>query len=350
MAFPRIKWFFVYKQSNNNEVTHNIIQIGYFNIVESWNTPNAMTVALNSWLHLLTKTQSTTLHWFRNKLLLNRFIMLDKVKNVIVVLSGKGGVGKSTVSTQLSLALRKNGFKVSQTISPQKHYRGILNGTHMNNLLGWSARYRSVWTECAISIGSGRTGYLPVRRWMGSCLYRWIPNLGGDVHWIFIEEPWGSGHLAWSQKDHDDPAVPHRRQVGWAGLPNYRYATRHFGWAHHRNGVPEGGWLPRSHNCDHTAGGGPGRCTQGDHLLQEDRHQYPGHRREYEWVSYLSLLSRKTDNKIGFILICPQKIGTPMQCNENDIHPWLKRVLQASDKHFYCIWCWLIENANIHRY
>lgn len=39
--------------------------------------------------------------------------MLDKVKHVILVLSGKGGVGKSTVSTQLALALRESGHKVS---------------------------------------------------------------------------------------------------------------------------------------------------------------------------------------------------------------------------------------------
>ncbi|KAL0273090.1 UNVERIFIED_CONTAM: hypothetical protein PYX00_005847 [Menopon gallinae] len=38
--------------------------------------------------------------------------MLDRVKNVIIVLSGKGGVGKSTVSTQIALALRKRGFDV----------------------------------------------------------------------------------------------------------------------------------------------------------------------------------------------------------------------------------------------
>ncbi|SPP76830.1 cytosolic Fe-S cluster assembly factor NUBP2 homolog [Drosophila guanche] len=38
--------------------------------------------------------------------------MLDKVKNVIIVLSGKGGVGKSTVSTQLALAMRHAGHKV----------------------------------------------------------------------------------------------------------------------------------------------------------------------------------------------------------------------------------------------
>lgn len=38
--------------------------------------------------------------------------MLEGVKHIILVLSGKGGVGKSTVSTQLSLALRERGFKV----------------------------------------------------------------------------------------------------------------------------------------------------------------------------------------------------------------------------------------------
>lgn len=38
--------------------------------------------------------------------------MLDNVKHIILVLSGKGGVGKSTVSTQLALTLKEAGFKV----------------------------------------------------------------------------------------------------------------------------------------------------------------------------------------------------------------------------------------------
>jgi Mrp family chromosome partitioning ATPase len=38
--------------------------------------------------------------------------MLDQVKHIILVLSGKGGVGKSTVSTQLALTLKESGFKV----------------------------------------------------------------------------------------------------------------------------------------------------------------------------------------------------------------------------------------------
>lgn len=41
--------------------------------------------------------------------------MLDQVKHVILVLSGKGGVGKSTVSTQLALTLKESGYKVSET-------------------------------------------------------------------------------------------------------------------------------------------------------------------------------------------------------------------------------------------
>lgn len=38
--------------------------------------------------------------------------MLDNVKHIILVMSGKGGVGKSTVSTQLALAFHEAGHKV----------------------------------------------------------------------------------------------------------------------------------------------------------------------------------------------------------------------------------------------
>lgn len=43
--------------------------------------------------------------------------MLDGVKHILLVLSGKGGVGKSTVSTQLALALNVSGFKVTKIIN-----------------------------------------------------------------------------------------------------------------------------------------------------------------------------------------------------------------------------------------
>lgn len=38
--------------------------------------------------------------------------MLTDVKHVILVMSGKGGVGKSTVSTQLALGLVAKGYRV----------------------------------------------------------------------------------------------------------------------------------------------------------------------------------------------------------------------------------------------
>lgn len=53
---------------------------------------------------------------------------MDKVKHVILVLSGKGGVGKSTVSTQLALTLKEFGFKVFSSFS----FSGI---SHRNKFL-----------------------------------------------------------------------------------------------------------------------------------------------------------------------------------------------------------------------
>lgn len=40
-------------------------------------------------------------------------IQMPDVKNIIIVASGKGGVGKSTVSANLSIALARQGFKVA---------------------------------------------------------------------------------------------------------------------------------------------------------------------------------------------------------------------------------------------
>ncbi len=41
---------------------------------------------------------------------------LDQVKHVVLVLSGKGGVGKSTITTELALALIHAGNKVNTTV------------------------------------------------------------------------------------------------------------------------------------------------------------------------------------------------------------------------------------------
>ena len=45
--------------------------------------------------------------------LLNPKIKLDNVKHVVIVASGKGGVGKSTVSVNLAISLARQGLKVA---------------------------------------------------------------------------------------------------------------------------------------------------------------------------------------------------------------------------------------------
>ena len=40
-------------------------------------------------------------------------IPMEGVKNIIVVASGKGGVGKSTVAANLAVAMARNGYKTA---------------------------------------------------------------------------------------------------------------------------------------------------------------------------------------------------------------------------------------------
>ena len=39
---------------------------------------------------------------------------MSEIKNKILILSGKGGVGKSTVSSQIAFSLAKEGFEVKR--------------------------------------------------------------------------------------------------------------------------------------------------------------------------------------------------------------------------------------------
>lgn len=47
---------------------------------------------------------------------------MAQVRHVVLVLSGKGGVGKSTITTELALALKHAGKKVSCVLTPGQCY------------------------------------------------------------------------------------------------------------------------------------------------------------------------------------------------------------------------------------
>lgn len=79
--------------------------------------------------------------------------MLEDVKRVILVLSGKGGVGKSTISTQLALTLKENGFKVRCYIFPllpnpvrwKLVYIFRMSDKYKSNNISWGWIMSSVW-------------------------------------------------------------------------------------------------------------------------------------------------------------------------------------------------------------
>lgn len=60
--------------------------------------------------------------------------MLENVKQVILVLSGKGGVGKSTVSTQLALTLKEKGSRVRKVLSLLNVFTSNLQNNDQSNL------------------------------------------------------------------------------------------------------------------------------------------------------------------------------------------------------------------------
>lgn len=129
--------------------------------------------------------------------------MLEQVKHVILVLSGKGGVGKSTVSTQLALTLQESGFKVSfDSISLELDcYRDD------SSFLGRAAGYRLVRTECRLSPESGRQRCASIVRGMGAYLHRRLEVTCGDVDRLSAEVTQRRGDLARPEEDCDDPAI-----------------------------------------------------------------------------------------------------------------------------------------------
>ncbi|XP_055906145.1 cytosolic Fe-S cluster assembly factor NUBP2 homolog [Eupeodes corollae] len=129
--------------------------------------------------------------------------MLDKVKHVILVLSGKGGVGKSTVSTQLALALKEHGLKVGlldiDLCGPSVPYLLGLEGKEIYQCdEGWVPIYSS--EDKMLSVMS--IGFLLKNRndaviWRGPKKTMMIKQFLTDVKWddldyLIIDTPPGT--------------------------------------------------------------------------------------------------------------------------------------------------------------
>jgi ATP-binding protein involved in chromosome partitioning len=130
---------------------------------------------------------------------------LPGVSNIIAVGSGKGGVGKTTLSVNLALALSKMGYKV-----------GLLDadvyGPNVPLMLGTNAQPRAVSNERiepilalglkVISVGFLNPGDKPII-WRGPMLHQIIRQFLNSVEWgqldyLVIDLPPGTGDVALS--------------------------------------------------------------------------------------------------------------------------------------------------------
>jgi len=127
--------------------------------------------------------------------------LIPKVKNIIPVASGKGGVGKSTVSANLALALAKTGAKV-----------GIMDadvyGPSIPTILGITEKPLSVGNRILpvekygikiISMGF----FVPANDaviWRGPMLHKMVQDFLGTVDWgeldyLIVDLPPGTGDI-----------------------------------------------------------------------------------------------------------------------------------------------------------
>ncbi|XP_054257961.1 cytosolic Fe-S cluster assembly factor NUBP2 homolog [Macrosteles quadrilineatus] len=119
--------------------------------------------------------------------------MLKGVKNVVLVLSGKGGVGKSTVSTQLALALKEEGFKVGlldiDLCGPSIPYLlGLENQEVHQCSEGWVPVYLDADQKLAVmSIGFLLKSRNDSVVWRGPKKTGMIRQFLSDVYWQDID-------------------------------------------------------------------------------------------------------------------------------------------------------------------
>src|SRR6201987_690042 len=130
---------------------------------------------------------------------------LPGVSNIIAVGSGKGGVGKTTLSVNLAVALGKLGYKVGLLDA-------VVYGPNVPLMLGTNAQPKASGKESiepihafglkVISVGLLNPGDKPII-WRGPMLHQIIRQFLGSVEWgqldyLVIDLPPGTGDVALS--------------------------------------------------------------------------------------------------------------------------------------------------------
>ena len=143
---------------------------------------------------------------------------LKKIKNKYIILSGKGGVGKTSTSVNLSLALAGKGFNVGimdvdlhgPDVPRMLGLKGMLDLTknHKLNPIRYSNNLKVVSIESMIAskddaiIWRGPLKYSAIRQFIGEV--EW-----GELDFLIIDSPPGTGDepLTIAQTIHDAKAI-----------------------------------------------------------------------------------------------------------------------------------------------
>ena len=127
---------------------------------------------------------------------------LNKIKNKIIVMSGKGGVGKTSTTVNLGIALARKGFKVG-IMDVDLHGPDVPRMLGLTGMLDLSENRKlkpMAYSDNlgAVSIESLTPGKDEAIIWRGPIKYSAIRQFIGDVEWgaldfLLIDSPPGTG-------------------------------------------------------------------------------------------------------------------------------------------------------------